>query len=279
MHGMSSTWAFVRQHTNLTEMVHDEYCELFGPPNELSVFGERIFQGLRRLLGELIGRGAPGYWALHGHGVQAGWFFPPVESLKDGAFSKSNALAPMSEERKRHMRALAFSAPKPMHASGVTPYPALYVLPRGSLYATVACLNILKKGSRPWRVHFSRVALDLWHTEDNEDVEDVSTMASTPDVEDDEDVVDEDVEDVGDDEDVVDENLEDLETGWCHEFEERVKERAFNQGFEEGLRQAAAPRGCAKRRPREPGQEPAQEPAPGTALEEEEDAEWGGWKG
>ena len=134
-----SAWAFVKQHANLQEVVHGDYCELFGPPNELSVYGERIFLGLRKLLGELIGRGAPGYWALHGHGVQAGWFFPPSPSLKDGAFSKSNALAPMSEERKRHMRALAFSAPKPMHATwDVTPYPALYVLPRGSLYANVA---------------------------------------------------------------------------------------------------------------------------------------------
>ena len=42
MHGMSSTWAFVRQHTNLTEMVHDEYCELFGPPERaLSIWHMR----------------------------------------------------------------------------------------------------------------------------------------------------------------------------------------------------------------------------------------------
>ena len=102
MHEMSSTWAFVRQHANLTEMVHGAYCELFGPPNELSIYGERVFEGLRKLLGELIGRSAPGYWGFETANaagiVQAGWFFPPSPSCKDGAFSKSNALAPMSED-------------------------------------------------------------------------------------------------------------------------------------------------------------------------------------
>jgi hypothetical protein len=94
-----SAWAFVKQHANLQEVVHGDYCELFGPPNETSVYGERVFSGLRILLDELIESNAPGYWRFKPANaagiVQAGWFFPPSPSLKDGAFSKSNALAPI----------------------------------------------------------------------------------------------------------------------------------------------------------------------------------------
>ena len=112
----------------------DRYIEMFGIPGTErdTMFGTHIAHGLLRLLYQYVYRNR-----FHGGREYLGWFLCPRE------FSAANARLPASDDDTRW-------------------YPAVFVVwDQADDEANMACEAILLQGSRPWRVHVSRMWLSM----------------------------------------------------------------------------------------------------------------------
>ena len=130
----------------------DRYIEMFGIPGTepLTMFGTHINHGLLRLLYQYVFRDR----LNGGHGGDReylGWFLCPHE------FSARNARLPASHHDTRW-------------------YPAVFVV-WSDTEANMACEAILLQGSRPWRVHRSRMWLSMSVAQAREQISQLDAMS------------------------------------------------------------------------------------------------------
>ena len=108
----------------------NRYIAMFGIPGDdrATMFGDHVWHGMHRLLSEYVYQ-----YRFQGGRLYLGWFRCPHH------FSAGNARLPASPEDRQY-------------------YPAVFVIwDDDDDEVEMACEAILLQGSRPWRVHRSRV--------------------------------------------------------------------------------------------------------------------------
>ena len=128
----------------------DRYIGMFGIPGTepATMFGTHITHGLLHLLYQYVFRSR-----FRGGREYLGWFLCPRE------FSAENARLPASDHDTRW-------------------YPAVFVVwDQDDDEANMACEAILLQGSRPWRVHVSRMWLSMSVAEAREQISQRDAMA------------------------------------------------------------------------------------------------------
>ena len=128
----------------------DRYIGMFGIPGTepATMFGTHITHGLLHLLYQYVFRSR-----FRGGHEYLGWFLCPRE------FSAENARLPASDHDTRW-------------------YPAVFVVwDQDDDEANMACEAILLQGSRPWRVHVSRMQLSMSVAEAREQISQRDAMA------------------------------------------------------------------------------------------------------